>query len=65
MKNALGIRDNRIEGNYIYTHCENLTVDEIVVEQSKGEKYAYIGNHLRNLGRQLLESDSERGIYLS
>ena len=38
MKNELGIRDNRIEGNDIYTHCENSTVDELVEEQSKDEK---------------------------
>ena len=34
MKNELGIRNNRIEGNDIYTYCENSTVDDIVEEQS-------------------------------
>ena len=33
MKNELGIRNNRIEGNDVYTYCENLTIDEIIDEQ--------------------------------
>ena len=33
MKNELGIRDNRVEGNDVYAYCENLTIDEIVEEQ--------------------------------
>ena len=33
IKNELGIRDGRIEGNDVYTYCENLSINETVDEQ--------------------------------
>ena len=33
MKNELGIREGRVEGNDVYAYCENLSINEIVDEQ--------------------------------
>ena len=33
MKNELGIGDNRVVGNDVYTHCENLSVQDIINNQ--------------------------------
>ena len=33
MKNELGIRNNRVEGNDVYTYCENTSMEEIIEEQ--------------------------------
>ena len=38
IKNELGIRNNRVEGNDVYAYCENLTVEEVIEEQSNNLK---------------------------
>ena len=48
MKNELGIRDNRVEGNDVYTYCENQSVEEIINEQC---------NNLETLHKKVRESN--------
>ena len=48
MKNELGIRDDRVEGNDVYTYCKNRTVEEIINEQC---------NNLETVHKKVRESN--------
>ena len=41
MKNELVIRQNRVEGNAVYSYCENLSAEEIIEEQCNSLKSIY------------------------
>ena len=65
MKNELGIRDNRVEGNEVYRHCNNFSIENKIDEQCNNleELHKEVNANNRNIPKLFMNPKFHKRPY--